>query len=167
MLISMVVAVSANGVIGRDGGLPWRLPEDLRRFRQITMGHPMVMGRRTWESIGRALPGRKSIVLSGREDYSAEGAVVVGSPAAALEAAAGADEVMVIGGGQVYELFLPMTRKIYRTRIEAGIEGDAHFPALNADDWEILSSEHFEAGEGREHAFRFEILERIERQPGT
>lgn len=161
MRISMVVAASTNNVIGRDGGLPWHIPEDLKHFKAITLGHPIVMGRRTFESIGRALPGRVNIVLTTRTDCVADGCAIVRSPAAALAAAGDADEVMIIGGGQVYSLFLPMADRIYMTRVETEIEGDTFFPALPANEWRVSSEERFPPSPEREHAFSFQNLERM------
>ena len=139
--------------------MPWRISEDLKHFKKITMGHPIVMGRKTYESIGRALPGRKNIVLTTRADYAADGCVVVNSPAAALRAAEGAAEVMVIGGGEVYALFLPMAGRIYLTRVEADIDGDAYFPALNSAEWRDEQS--FSAAGDTPYAFRFQTLVRL------
>ena len=137
----MIVAAAANNVIGADGGLPWRLSEDLRRFKEITMGKPMIMGRRTFESIGKALPGRRSIVITRQANYKAPGVEVVATPEAALELARHADEVMIIGGGKVYEHFLPMTDRIYLTRVHTEIEGDTFFPKIDEDQWRIVSSQ--------------------------
>ena len=124
------------------------------------MGHPIVMGRKTYESIGRALPGRKNIVLTTRADFAAEGCVVVNSPAAALRAAEGAAEVMVIGGGEVYALFLPMAGRIYLTRVEADIDGDAFFPALADDDWLLVSDEPGRPEEKANYPDRFQLFDR-------
>jgi len=115
--VSIIVAVSANNVIGRDGGLPWHISEDLKRFKAITMGKPIVMGRRTHESIGKPLPGRQNIVITRQEGYVVEGCDVVSSPAAALRAAGDVDEVMIIGGGEIYDLFLNQATRIYLTRV--------------------------------------------------
>lgn len=160
MRISIVVAASANNVIGADGELPWRLPEDLKKFKAITMGKPMIMGRATFESIGRALPGRRSIVLSRQADFEAEGCDVVSSPADALSVAGDVEEVMVIGGGKVYSQFLPLAGRIYLTRVDATIEGDTFFPDLDTDDWRVVEAERFPAGEEREYGFSFEVWER-------
>lgn len=156
----MIVAASANNVIGANGGLPWYLPEDLKRFKEITMGKPMIMGRATWESIGKALPGRRSIVLTRQNAFVAEGAEVASTPEAALQLAGDADEVMIIGGGKVYEQFLPMTRRIYLTRVDADIAGDTFFPDLNPCDWRVLSSEHLPTDEERPYSVSFQVLER-------
>lgn len=161
MKVSVIVAASANNVIGASGGLPWRLSEDLRRFKEITMGKPMIMGRLTFESIGRALPGRRSIVLTSDSDYQAEGCDVVTTPDAAFELAGDADEVMIIGGGNVYEQMLPMTDRIYLTRVHADIDGDTFFPEINEDEWRIVSSEPLPPNDERPFAISFQLLERI------
>lgn len=160
MRISIIVATSANNVIGADGGLPWHLPEDLRRFREVTMGKPMIMGRATWDSIGRALPGRRSIVLTRQADFLAEGARVVGSVDEALAAAGDVDEVMVIGGGEIYREFLPRTDRIYLTRLEADIQGDTRFPELDMEQWLVAGAEEYPAGGEREFGFTIEVLDR-------
>ena len=157
----MIVAASANNVIGARGGLPWRLSEDLRRFKEITMGKPMIMGRLTFESIGRALPGRRSIVLTRDVDYEAEGCDVVTTPDAAFELAGAADEVMIIGGGNVYEQLLPMTDRIYLTRVHSELDGDTFFPEINEDEWRVVSSEPLPPNDARPFAISFQILERV------
>jgi dihydrofolate reductase len=159
--ISLIVAVSANRVIGADGGLPWRLPEDLRRFRQITMGKPIVMGRRTFESIGRPLPGRRNIVLTRSADFHADGFEVVATIDAALECAGDAEELMVIGGGDVYAQFLPRADRVYRTRVRAEVSGDTFFPELDMRQWRVVDSEAYPAAEDGEYAFTIETLDRI------
>lgn len=158
MDVSIIVAVSANNVIGRDGGLPWHISEDLKRFKAITMGKPIVMGRRTHESIGKPLPGRQNIVITRQEGYVVEGCDVVSSPAAALRAAGDVDEVMIIGGGEIYDLFLNQATRIYLTRVDTEIEGDAFFPAYDRDAWTVVESESFPGGAGP--AYTFELLER-------
>jgi dihydrofolate reductase len=160
MLISIIVAVSTNNVIGKDGGLPWRLPEDLKRFRQVTMGKPMIMGRATWDSIGRALPGRQSIVLTRQAAFTAGGCDIAATVEDALQLAAGADEVMVIGGGQIYRQFLPQSDRIYLTRVNATIEGDTFFPELDDRLWTVLGREDYPVSGEREHAFEILTLER-------
>lgn len=159
MRITLVVAVSDNGVIGRDGRLPWRLPEDLRRFRELTMGKPLLMGRRTCESIGRPLPGRRNIVISRRPGLEIGGCEVAPSPEAALELVDEAGEAMVIGGEVIYRHFLPQAQRIHRTRVHTTLEGDAFFPALDPAVWRLVASE------GRRSAdpplrFTFETLAR-------
>ncbi len=159
-MISIIVAASTNNVIGARGELPWRLPDDLRRFKQLTMGKPIVMGRRTYESIGRPLPGRQNIVITRQPGFSAEGCDVVASPAAALSAAGDAAEIMVIGGSQIYELFLPKASRLYLTRVHADIDGDAFFPDVDAHDWRLSTSEAHEASDANEYAFDFRTYER-------
>ena len=161
MKISLVVAVSANNVIGADGGLPWRLSEDLRRFKDITMGKPMIMGRQTFESIGKALPGRRNIILSRQAAYEQVGCDVVNTPEEALRLAGGADEVMIIGGGKVYEEFLPMTDRIYMTRVHTDVDGDTFFPEINDDEWRIVSSHPLPPNDERPFSISFQVLERV------
>jgi len=158
--ITLVAAVARNGVIGRAGALPWRLPADLRRFREVTWGHPVVMGRRTWESIGRPLPGRRNIVVTRRFGYRAPGAEVAGSPEAALSVAAGAGEVMVIGGGELYAAFLPLAARILLTEVEAEPEGDAFFPPLAPGEWRETARERHPADPDNPFAYSFVTLER-------
>ena len=161
MKISIIVAASANNVIGVGGGLPWRLPEDLKRFKEVTMGKPMIMGRATFESIGRALPGRRSIVLTRQEDFAAEDCEVAPTIETALEAAGDVDEVMIVGGGEIYRQFLPMADRIYMTRVQAEIEGDTRFPELEMDEWEVVAVEEFPAGDEREFGFDVETMDRV------
>jgi dihydrofolate reductase len=157
----MVVAASTNNVIGYRGRLPWRLPDDLRRFRLLTMGKPVVMGRKTYGSIGRPLPGRRNIVVSRNRTLTLDGCDVVASPDEALALIAGSDagEVMIIGGESLYRDFLPRVERIHMTRVHASIEGDAFFPELTADEWQCTWSEPHPATAGQP-AFTFETLER-------
>ncbi len=159
-MISIIVAASTNNVIGVRGELPWELSDDLRRFKQLTMGKPIVMGRLTWESIGRPLPGRQNIVITRTPNFVAEGCDVVASPAQALRAAGGAEETMIIGGSQVYALFLPKAGRLHLTRVRAEIEGDAFFPEIDEDDWELIDREPHEADEQNQFAFEFMTYER-------
>jgi dihydrofolate reductase len=161
-MVTMVVAASSNNVIGKDGKLPWRLPQDLRRFKALTIGKPIVMGRKTYESIGHPLPGRHNIVMSRRAGLTIGGCNVATSPDEALEHAAGegVDEVMVIGGERVYEAFLPRTGRIHMTRVHATIEGDASFPELDPDEWRTVMSQPYPATRHQPLAFTFETIER-------
>jgi dihydrofolate reductase len=156
--ISLIVAVARNGVIGKDGKLPWHLPEDLKRFKALTMGHHIIMGRRTWESIGRPLPGRKSVVVTRQRDYSAPGATVVHSLAEAVAACAGDDEAFVIGGEEIYREALASADRIYLTEVLAEYAGDARFPRLDGDWLEILREDHL-GGPG-EVGFAYVLYER-------
>ena len=162
-MISLIVAVSANHVIGARGELPWRLPDDLRRFKEITMGKPIVMGRKTWDSIGRPLPGRKNIVITRQKGFEAEGCEVVGSVAEAMTAAGDAADVMVIGGSEVYALFMPVADGLYLTRVHAEVEGDAFFPVIHETEWRLIGEEHHGADDRNEHAFSFQRFERVGR----
>lgn len=161
--ISIVVAASTNNVIGAQGALPWKISDDLRRFKQITMGKPIVMGRRTWESIGRPLPGRQNIVITTQSNYVANGCTVVESPAQALCAAGDVDEIMVIGGAQIYDLFLSKAERLYLTRVHAQVDGDAFFPAVDSLLWRDVSCEQNVASDANEFAFDFNVYERINR----
>jgi dihydrofolate reductase len=159
--LSVVVAADERGGIGRGGGLPWHLPEDLKRFKAITMGKPIVMGRRTWDSIGRPLPGRRSIVVSRQAGLAIEGAEVVGSLEQALRAASDAPEVCVIGGAELYRLALPRAEVVHLTRVHATVEADTFLPALDPSDWKEVSSERHEADERHAHPYSFVTLRRI------
>jgi dihydrofolate reductase len=134
--LSVIAAVARNGVIGRDNDLPWRLPEDLKRFRALTMGHHIIMGRKTYDSLGRLLPGRSTVIVSRNPDYAVPGAIVAGSLKQALQACGDDDEeVFVIGGAQLYREALPLADRLYLTWIEQDFEGDAHFPPLDIGQW--------------------------------
>ncbi|MSQ67399.1 MAG: dihydrofolate reductase [Gammaproteobacteria bacterium] len=160
MRVNIVVALDRQGLIGRDGGLPWRLAADLRRFREITWGHPMIMGRRTHESIGRALPGRLNIVLSHTPDFQARGCVVVPTFAAALAVCCAVDEVMVVGGVSVYAAALPGARRLFLTEVDTTAVGDTRFPPFDRDDWLEVSRQAHPADESNEHGYSFVVLER-------
>lgn len=163
MRISIIVAISENNVIGRDGDLPWRLSTDLRRFKAVTMGHAMIMGRRTFDSIGRALPGRTSIVLSRNSDLQLpEGVLLANSWDAALKLAGQDDEVFVIGGAQLYSIALPHTDRLYLTRVAAQVDGDVQFPPWEPKQWKLISSEHHAADDRNDHDHRYEIYDRLE-----
>ena len=162
-MISIIVAASANNVIGAQGDLPWRLSDDLKRFKTVTMGKPIVMGRKTWESIGRALPGRRNIVITRQQNFAAEGCDVVQSTDEAIVAAGDVDEIMVIGGSEVYALFLPVAQRLYLTRVHADVNGDAFFPAVDEDEWQLVSDEARAADSRNEFDFSFRIYERKDR----
>jgi len=159
-MISLIVAASTNNVIGFQGHLPWRLSSDLKRFKALTMGKPIVMGRKTYESIGRPLPGRQNIVVTRNPDYVAEGCDVVSSVDAAIQAAGDAEEIMIIGGSHIYEAFLPRAHRIYLTRVQAELEGDAYLPKFNDDDWQETVVEEYTSDESNDHNVIFSILER-------
>jgi dihydrofolate reductase len=164
--VSLIAAVAANGVIGKDGGMPWRLSTDMRRFKALTMGKPVIMGRRTFESIGKPLAGRLNIVVTRQAAYRPEGAAVAASPEAALamakEAAraAGVDEVFVIGGGELYAATLPLADRLYITHVEATPSGDTRFPTIDPRAWAKVSDERFPAGEKDSAATAFTVYHR-------
>jgi dihydrofolate reductase len=154
---SLVVAVARNGVIGRDNALPWRLPADLAHFKKVTMGHPVVMGRRTYESIGRPLPGRQNIVVTRNRDFQAPGCTVVGSLDEAWRAAGDAGEVSIIGGTTLFEETLPIADVIHLTEVEADVEGDTFFPPFDRSQWQ--AKEVARHGADERNAYPFRILE--------
>jgi dihydrofolate reductase len=160
-LISLIAAVADNGVIGRDGALPWRLPEDLRRFKAVTLGKPVLMGRRTWLSLGGPLPGRENIVLSRNPGFAAQGATVVHSLDEALALSAHAAELIVIGGAEIYRCTLPLAGRIHLTRVHARIDGDTFLPGFRADEWRVVKREAWPADARHAFAMTFETLERI------
>lgn len=164
MIVTIVVGVAENGVIGRDGGLPWRLSTDLKRFKQTTMGKPILMGRKTWESLPKKpLPGRQNIVITRDAKYAAEGADVVHSleEAIALAKRSGAEGASIIGGGQIFVDALPFTNRLDVTHVLASIDGDTFFPNIDPDVWKVVSSQDYPAGENDSHATRHVIYERI------
>jgi dihydrofolate reductase len=152
-VISLIVAASTNNVIGVAGDLPWHLSDDLKRFKALTMGKPIVMGRKTFESIGRALPGRQNIVITTQTDFAADGCDVVLSPEAAIAVAADAEEIMIIGGGEIYRLFLPLADRIYLTRVNVDLEGDTVIPPFDESDWLETAREEYSANESNDHDF--------------
>ena len=162
MRISLIVAVSTNSVIGARGELPWRLPYDLRRFKRLTMGKPIVMGRLTWDSIGRPLPGRQNIIISRNPEFAAPGCDIAASPEDAIGLAGDAEELMIIGGGHIYRDFFPRASRIYMTQVAASIDGDTSFPELADGEWNETRRESHPADEQHAYAFDFIQLDRIE-----
>jgi dihydrofolate reductase len=158
--ISLIVARDLNGVIGRDNALPWRLPADLRRFKTLTMGKPMLMGRRTFDSIGRALPGRLNLVLTRDRAWQAPGTVAVQSLDEAFKEAQGAAELMVIGGAELFKLVLPLAERVYLTDVEATLSGDTRIPDLVPAEWRELERSTHAADADHAHAMTFRTLER-------
>jgi dihydrofolate reductase len=161
MKVTLLVAMGENRVIGQDGRLPWHLSSDLKRFRALTMGHPIIMGRRTFDSIGRALPGRRTIVLSRDPNLVCEGAWVAASLEEAFRLAADDPEVFVVGGSGVFEEALPWATHIALTRVHASPEGDVRFPDIDWSQWRRTSITRGEADERNDHAWTFETYERI------
>lgn len=159
-ILSMIVAHADNRVIGKDNDMPWYLPADLAYFKKTTLGKPIIMGRKTYESIGRPLPGRKNIVISRDDEYRAEGVEVVGSVEAALALVSDVEEVMVIGGGAIYKHCLPAAQRLYITHIDANIAGDTYFPEYDLNEWRLAVSEVKAADDKNNYQLRFNIYER-------
>ncbi|MEZ6099031.1 MAG: dihydrofolate reductase [Pirellulaceae bacterium] len=160
MRISLIVAMAENRVIGRDGQLPWRLSADLRRFKLTTMGHHILMGRRTLESIGRLLPGRQTIVMTRDLAFQFPGALVAHTWQQAIDFAEDDTELFVCGGAEIYRLALPHVRRMYVTTVAAVIEGDAQFPEIDWNHWSLVSEDHHAADDRNEFAHSFRIWER-------
>lgn len=160
--ISIVAAVARNGAIGHRGALPWHLPDELRHFRRITLGKPVLMGRKTFQAIGTPLPGRSNIVISRNPGFQAPGVTVSGSLDAALEHAGGG-EVMVIGGGELYRLALPLAGRLFLTVVDCSPDADTWFPEWDVSAWQLAGSHSHDADE--RHAFGFEMQEWIRRKP--
>lgn len=167
MKLSLVWAMAQNRVIGRNNSLPWYLPEDLKYFKRITLGKPVIMGRKTYESIGKPLPGRTNVVVTRNPDWQAEGVKVVASLEAArtlCESIAeidGCDEAMVVGGAQIYEQALPLADKLYLTEVHADVEGDTTFPEFDRDAWQVVAREDFAAAGPNPYDYSFLILEPV------
>lgn len=159
MIISLIAAMAADRVIGMENAMPWHLPADLAWFKRNTLNKPVIMGRKTFESIGRPLPGRLNIVISSQPG-SHDGVTWVTSVDDAFTSAGGAEEVMVMGGGRIYEQLLARANRLYLTHIDAEVEGDTHFPDYEPDEWESVFSEFHDADEANSHGYCFEILDR-------
>lgn len=159
-LISAVVAMARDGVIGRDNAMPWHLPDDLKRFKALTMGKPMLMGRKTFEAIGKPLPGRTSLVLTRDPSWQAKDVIAVRSVDEALQQAGNVPELCIVGGAEIYRLTLPITQRIHLTRIHASIPGDAVFPAIDTSEWRETERTEHPADERHAYAMTFSTLER-------
>jgi len=164
MLISIIVAVSTNGVIGKDNQLIWRLPDDLKRFKSLTIGHPIIMGRKTFESIGKPLPGRTSIVVTRNPDFQPDGVVITNSLESALDHAArlNTDEVFIIGGGELYNQVQNFANKLYITEVDTVIDGDTYFEIAEPERW--LETERAVHNADDRHAFAFNFVDYIRKQ---
>ncbi len=158
--LHLIVAHARNGVIGKENKLPWYLPEDLKNFKRTTLGKPVIMGRKTWESLGRPLPGRRNIVITRQKDYQAEGATVVTSLDEALEAVKEVPVAFIMGGAQVYKEALPKVEVAHITYINADFEGDAFFEPLSDNEWTLTEEETFPATDAHPFSYCFRIYER-------
>jgi dihydrofolate reductase len=167
MRISLILAVARNGVIGRDGAIPWRVATDMRRFRTLTMGKPIIMGRKQYDTVGKPLEGRDNIVITRNPAFQAAGVHSAPNLDAAITLARqfaktrGADEIMIIGGAQIYELALPLADRVYLSRLEADVAGDIRFEPGDLSGWRIASAEQIPAGPKDEHPHTFTILDRV------
>ena len=167
MKIALICAMAENRVIGINNSLPWHLSEDLKNFKRTTMGNSIIMGRKTWESIGRALPGRTNIVVSTNPNYEAEGARVVNSLEEATKLAEsisiidGSEEAFIIGGAGLYQAALPLADRFHLTRVHAEVEGDTYLAEFNEADWQEISREDFSQSETNTYAFSICVLERV------
>ncbi|WP_242928526.1 dihydrofolate reductase [Pontibacter vulgaris] len=160
-MIAIVVAIADNNVIGKDNQLIWHLPADLKHFKSITMGHPIIMGRKTFDSIGKPLPGRTSIIITRQQDFKAEGCIVVNSVQEAITKGRELDEtVCIIGGAEIYKQALPLTDTIYLTRVHHTFEGDTYFPELQPEDWETVSATEHAPDEKNKYKYSFLELKR-------
>lgn len=162
MMLSSVVAASTNNVIGKDNKLIWRLPNDMKFFKNTTWGMPVVMGRKSFESLGKPLAGRTNIVITRKKDWSAEGAKTVSSLDEAMLAAADADakEAFIIGGGEIYKQTMPLIHRIYLTRVHAVLEGDTYFPVIDENEWNLLSQLDFKADDKHAYDYCFQVWQR-------
>ncbi|MEZ5003829.1 MAG: dihydrofolate reductase [Chitinophagales bacterium] len=162
MIVSMIVAVAKNNVIGKDNKLLWKLSDDLRRFKRITSGHAVLMGRKTFESLGKPLPNRTNLVVTRDENFTAEGAHVFNQINEALEYARseGEEELFIIGGGEIYQMMLPAANKLYLTKVHAQPEGDTFFPEIQDEEWDVINEEAHKADDRNEFDFVFLDLER-------
>jgi dihydrofolate reductase len=162
MSLALIVAMAENGVIGHRGRLPWHLSTDLRRFKRLTMGHHLLMGRKTFESLGRLLPGRTSVIMTRQPDLQIPGALVAADLDSALELCRADDQVFVIGGGQIYSLALPYADRLYLTLVHGQFLGDTYFQ-FDESHWQLVEETRFQASERDSHDHTFRILERVER----
>jgi len=165
-VISIIVAMAKNRVIGAKGAIPWHLPEELKRFKHLTLGHHIIMGRKTWESIGRPLPGRTSVIVTRQRGYRVPGAKVVHSLDEAIAACGADDEIFVIGGAELYAQAFSRAGRLYLTTVNAETPGDTLMPDYAAGDWREVSAESYPADDRHRYAFRCAVYERAGRAPG-
>ncbi|MBI9054037.1 MAG: dihydrofolate reductase [Bacteroidales bacterium] len=159
-MLSIIVAVAENNVIGKDNGLIWKLPRDMKHFKETTTGHYIIMGRKTFESNGRPLPNRTNVIITRDKNYKAEGCVIVHSLEDAIKEAKNDSEAFIIGGGVIYDLSMPLVDRIYLTKIRHTFEGDTLFPELNMDNWNITEKRDFEPDEKNEYPFTILTLDK-------
>ncbi len=162
MIISFIVAASTNNVIGKNNQLPWSLPNDMKFFKNTTWAMPVLMGRKSFESLGKPLPGRLNVVITRQNDWKPEGTTVVHSVADAIKVAVAADynEAFIIGGGEIFKEAMPVADKIYLTRVDVTLEGDAFFPEMNPKEWLMVSEQSFPSDEKHAYTYHFQLWER-------
>jgi dihydrofolate reductase len=163
LIVSLIVAIDEKGGIGKDKHIPWHLPSDLRRFRKITMGHHLIVGRKTYETIGKPLPGRMMIIVTHQKNYIATGCLIVNSLDSALQLAAQRQEteVFIIGGGEIFEQAINLADKIYLTTVSANIDADVFFPKLDDLQWEIIKTEELKRDDNDDYPTDFKVLRRV------
>ena len=159
--LALIVAVAENGVIGKNNALPWRLPEDLRHFKRVTLGKPVIMGRKTYESINRLLPGRTTVIVSRQRDYAIPGAKSAHTLEEVIALCAGDSEIFVIGGCELYRTAMPLADRLYLTVVDAEPAGDTQMPAFNTAEWRLHSTKQYSRDERHAHDYRFEVHDRV------
>lgn len=159
--LSIIVAMAKNRVIGAKGAIPWRLPNELQLFKRVTMDHHIIMGRKTWESIGRLLPGRTTVIVTRQENHTVPGAIIANSLNDAIARCPSNDEVFVVGGGELYREALPLADRLYLTEVDASPPGDTRMPEINMTDWRMVSTELHVADEKHAHDYVFSVYDRI------
>ena len=159
-MLSIIVAISDNNVIGTGNTLPWRMSDDLKRVKLLTMGHHLIMGRKTFESIGRPLPGRTTVIITRQADYKSEGCVVVNTLQDAIRTASADPEAFIFGGGEIFREAIPFVDRIYLTRIHTTVKGDTFFPELIPNEWDVVDEKEFSADEKNEYSCTLRILQR-------
>ena len=159
--LSLIVAMAKNRIIGADGKIPWHLPNELQLFKSVTMGHHIIMGRKTYESINRLLPGRTTVVVTRQRDWKVPGALVAHTLDEAIKYCAGDTEIFVIGGGELYRAAMPLADRIYLTVVDAEPAGDTYMPALNPAQWLLHDTRHFSKDDRHAHDYRFEVHDRV------
>ena len=159
--LSLIVAMAKNRVIGNNGAIPWRLPNELQLFKRLTMGHHIIMGRKTWESIGRLLPGRTTVIVTRQSNYAVPGAIIAHALADAIALCTNDDEIFVIGGAELFREALPTADRLYLTVVDTTPAGDTFMPDIDMAEWQAVSSENHSADEKHAHAYRFSIYDRI------
>ena len=159
--LSLIVAMAKNRVIGANGAIPWRLPHELQLFKRLTMGHHIIMGRKTWESIGRLLPGRTTVIVTRQIEYAVPGAIVVHALTDAIAKCANDDEIFVIGGAELFRESLPRAHRLYLTIVDATPDGDTFMPDIDMTEWKTVSAENHDIDEKHAHAYQFNVYERL------